>query len=777
MEQRIDEVRNCTGCASCCNICPREAIVMKANDEGFLYPSIEENKCVNCGLCYKVCPVENTVEKNAATPECLAMAADDDLRYQSSSGAIFPLLAEYILKNGGCVCGAAWNNDNLVEHIIISDIKDLPKIKGSKYLQSNVGKVYSAIKKLLDIGKKILFSGTPCQVAGLNAYLGREYDNLLTIDLVCHGVPSSKVYKKYLKDLPLENEEKVINTNFRDKIQGWNPYLIITTTTTNNRYICLADKDVFMQAFLNNLCLREACTNCQFAKFPRQGDITLGDFWGIDRYSKKLNDGKGISLVLPNSTKGKKYIKAIKKQTKVWRNVPIKYAIEGNPCLVMSSKAHKGRKEFFERLDKMSLEENVDTALGQKYDCAILNLWCSNNYGALLTCYALQETIKSMGYVPRVINYILQPFKKKFSGSLSDNFADKYLDLTSCFEKRDDLRKLNHYTDTFIVGSDQVWRHDFFDWYDENDTFYLDFAGLNKKKIAYAASFGLDYFNGNDWDAQIAKYYLKKFDDISVREDDGVNICRDRFGVEAVHVLDPVFLPNMVLWDELITRAKSDRKNFIASYILDQSAVAKKVWLMAKTHFSQFAAVEMKDWINDCEISVEDWLFAIKNCSFFITDSFHGVCFALIFNKSFICIANKKRGYSRLKSLFKMFNIDEKYILDSSEIEDGKNLFEEIDFKNINHVIEDKREQSLQWLKNALTREKVADDDIDILGILKYKLSKQQRTETDWLQIKELERQRIKYHWLYRCSIGEKRKEYKQKYKDIKMNIKLLKTV
>ncbi len=272
----------CTGCGTCYNACPCNAILMVADKEGFLYPIIDEVKCSNCGVCKEICPILATERNlNSPNPECFAFSACDELRAESASGGAFPAIAEVILNEGGYVCGAAFDENMTVRHTIINNKDDLQKLKNSKYVQSDVGQCYAEIKILLNSDKKVLFSGTPCQVAGLQSFLSQNYENLFTIDLICHGTPSDKVFKKYLEEKTIDGE-KVLNVNFRDKINGWSNYLTTTTTTT-----VPALTDSYMKAFLANLSLRKSCGNCKFNSLPRSGDLTIGDFWGIEKFNKK----------------------------------------------------------------------------------------------------------------------------------------------------------------------------------------------------------------------------------------------------------------------------------------------------------------------------------------------------------------------------------------------------------------------------------------------------------------------------------------------------------
>ena len=212
----------CSGCTACLNICPQNAISMVENEAGFKVPEIDQNKCIDCGLCKKTCPVLNTKQNNSIN-QCYVGYAKEEYSNKSSSGGIFPLIANKILDDGGIVIGAAFDEDNELKHIAITDKEELIKLKGSKYLQSDLGNIFSFVKENID-DKKILFVGVPCQVAGLKAYLKKEYDNLICIDLFCHGVPSPKLFDKYIKELEEKQNDELINYDFRDKSTGWDTY-------------------------------------------------------------------------------------------------------------------------------------------------------------------------------------------------------------------------------------------------------------------------------------------------------------------------------------------------------------------------------------------------------------------------------------------------------------------------------------------------------------------------------------------------------------------------
>ena len=293
----------CCGCAACFNSCPVDAIEMRENRDGFLYPYVKEEVCINCGKCVRACPELTPKFSNREEPACFAAYAEDEVRMKSSSGGFFTLLAENVLKTGGCVCGVAMDEEFSAEHRIICSAEELGKLRGSKYVQSRVGTVYREIKKLLDEGKHVLFSGVPCQVAGLKGYLHRNYENLFTVDVVCHGVPSPGVFRKYRTEKYGKNLKSF---QFRTKEFGHNCNHCIATLKNGKRIVGNQANDAYERAFHGSLMLRSSCGECSFAPLPRQGDLTLGDFWHIAKYNPGFASEKGVSLVLINSEKWEK---------------------------------------------------------------------------------------------------------------------------------------------------------------------------------------------------------------------------------------------------------------------------------------------------------------------------------------------------------------------------------------------------------------------------------------------------------------------------------------
>lgn len=347
--------KDCTGCGACYNICPKNAITMQADKEGFKYPVIDKEKCINCNLCEKICPVLNKVNSNTKeTPEVLAAYTKNETeRNSSSSGGIFYELANLILSNNGIVVGAGYDEKFNVVHKIVYNKENLKELQGSKYVQSDTKNTYQETKEILEKGTEVLYVGTPCQIAGLKLFLQKNYDNLYTCDLICHGVPSPKIWQKYLS----EYNGKIQNCYFRNKDDGWNCFSMKIVFENNKFKRFKMTKDDFIRLFLNNYTLRPSCYDCKFSKIPRIADISLGDFWGVEGKYPEFSDDKGTSLILVNSKKGDDLINKIIGNIYYKENCNLDYAIKCNPCICGSVKKPIRRKEFFDDLDKLKIKQ------------------------------------------------------------------------------------------------------------------------------------------------------------------------------------------------------------------------------------------------------------------------------------------------------------------------------------------------------------------------------------------------------------------------------------
>lgn len=356
---KITNKSKCTGCEVCVNICPKSCIKMKEDNEGFLYPVIDQKKCINCNRCKVNCPANNDYDAQKSLETYACKNINNYIRETSSSGGVFFEIAKFVLNQYGTVYGVMSDLDLKIRHCRIDSIEQLELLQGSKYVQSRIGNIYKLVFDDLKANKFVLFSGTPCQIAGLKCFLKKDYKNLICVDVVCHGVPSPKVYKLYLEKLQLKFNSCITNIYFRNKKNGWKRFSIFVKFKNNQEYRKTVDKDLYLRGFVANLYLRPVCHNCNFKDFRNNSDITLADFWGVE---KEIDDNKGVSLVFLNNIKGIKVFDEIKNNFEIYKK-DISSALPGNPAIKKSSVPHPNREKFFMRINEMDIEKLIKKSL------------------------------------------------------------------------------------------------------------------------------------------------------------------------------------------------------------------------------------------------------------------------------------------------------------------------------------------------------------------------------------------------------------------------------
>lgn len=351
---RVNE-KKCTGCGACQNICPKDCIVLTKDSEGFRYPKIDTRKCTDCGLCEKVCPIgEKAGSRNrSAIPKAYAAySKEEEVRAKSMTAGIAYLCGRYVISQGGVVFGVVGDVLHKVEHKKAATLEELSPMRGSKYLQSDTGYIYREVKAELLTGKTVLFTGTPCQAAGLYGYLGKEYDNLYTLDLICHGVPSEMVLKKYITELEEEKGSKV-TAFYRDKEMGWRPTCFSYVFADGSKISQRGHDNPYNRCFITNIITRKSCQNCDYAKIPRVADVSVGDYLQKDKARIHDRENKGLSLITVNSAKGSALLAQIMPQICA-AEYPLEEVAKESEHLAKPPKRNIYRRTYFYLIKKYS---------------------------------------------------------------------------------------------------------------------------------------------------------------------------------------------------------------------------------------------------------------------------------------------------------------------------------------------------------------------------------------------------------------------------------------
>lgn len=355
--------KDCCGCAACANICPKQCVAMQPDEQGFMRPMYDPQSCIECGLCRKACPILSD-KAQGVTPTIVACKnRHDQVRAASSSGGVFTAIAEQVLDKGGVVYGAALSADLEVEHRRVASRDELALLRGSKYVQSRTGSCYQQVKEDLKQGIGVLYSGTPCQIGGLRSYLGKEYENLVCVEVVCHGVPSPAIFRHYINSLENTAEARVISFNFRDKSESWQRYSLSARFDNGKEIRQRGAENPYQRGFIADLYTRPSCTACQFKSFASGADLTLGDFWGSGIFGAEYNDDRGISLVCINSTKGRKAFEAATAELFDIRPSTLEDATRFNPCLIRSVTAHPKSARFWREYKQTDFELLINKLL------------------------------------------------------------------------------------------------------------------------------------------------------------------------------------------------------------------------------------------------------------------------------------------------------------------------------------------------------------------------------------------------------------------------------
>lgn len=675
---------------------------MDENHEGFVVPVVNNDKCINCGLCMAACPSLNqTREDNAPDPECYAAQARDEIREVSSSGGVFTLLAEEILARKGYVCGAAFRDDWTVHHMIVDNKEELAKLRGSKYVQSDIGYCYREISKLLKAGKYVLFTGTPCQVAGLYLFLGKkDYETLYTVDIFCHGAPSPGVWKRYLR----ENYDiaSIRKINFRDKSAiGWSCSHVAITLHNGTKDI----SDDYTKWFHRSAILRPSCRECKYSQIPRPADISLGDFWGINSINADLNDKKGLSNVLINSEKGKHLYNSIRLTKSHPVVLPPSY---NNADIRHGQKQFSPEREAFfsQTMPLNTTKLSWDCIQGRRYDVCYVGNFYSKNYGSILVHYAGAKLIESLGLQVLMLN---RP-DRTYDEVIPYSFAYRhYSAISPSFKGLDELATTNGFCASYVVGSDQI----FAPGLNLDQIAYLQFARKDRLKIAFGTSFGHETYPCAAERLHKNKSLLQRFDYIALRERPS-NIVHNLLELKADRIIDPtLILPRQCYYD-LAEEASEPAEDspYLLTYMLDLTPekedaivfIAKRLGLKI-IYMANLQQKEVRykptQFTKEKDYSPEEFLRLYRDASYLVTDSYHGTCFSIIFRKNFISLVNTTRGKLRYQ-MFDMFGLSHRFYSTPSEVYNSDEWIKPVDYSKAARIIEKKAAYARRKLKRAL---------------------------------------------------------------------------
>lgn len=381
---KITQKEHCCGCSACLHICPKHSISFQEDKEGFLYPKVDLETCIDCGLCEKVCPIINQDSEREPQKVYAAKNNDETIRLKSSSGGVFTLLAEKIIEDGGVVFGARFNENWEVVHDYADTIEGLEQFRGSKYVQSTVGESFKQAEMFLKAGRKVMFTGTPCHIAGLKKFLRKDYKNLLAVDFVCHGVPSPLVWRMYLEEeiarqgdagknsvLASPKDAPVLTgVNFRDKSVGWKKFSFVLSFSKasavgeqNTVLSSVFTENDYMRAFLSNLSLRPSCFNCSSKAGKSGADITIGDFWGIENVLPELDDDIGLSLLMLHSQRGLEHFISLRCDV---AEVNFTDAIKSNSAYQIPVPRPINREFFFSCLGHLDFTTSFERSISSK---------------------------------------------------------------------------------------------------------------------------------------------------------------------------------------------------------------------------------------------------------------------------------------------------------------------------------------------------------------------------------------------------------------------------
>lgn len=698
---------NCTGCAACQNICPSNAIEMHADIIAGYKPIVIKNMCIDCEQCIDVCPLFNEDNNLHYPTEGYAAVAVDNIRRNSSSGGFFSVAAEEILNQGGVVYGVGWDDKLMAMHLRITQMDGLNKLRYSKYVQSDTSNIFREVRKDLERKKAVLFSGTPCQVDGLREYIEAEKMNtekLYLIDLICGDSPSAALWEKFLSERYQRNKWPQ-DYRFRDKIHGWK---VISNSLEDiqDGYTDVVE-DYYLKGFLENMMFRPACEDCKYRK-TKPGDITIGDFWKVQKYKPSINGQKGVSTVLVNTEKGKLFLESLKDNFAIFESVEVEKLMDGGG---FRNNTNRGIECFRHQiLGGHTLKSAYEAGRDLRYDIGLVGEWCNHNYGSHLTYYALKKTLEKMGLSILLIGppvtwwkYSRNIFGDERFKALPGIEDAAYLSLDEF-----DYEYLNERCSMFCVGADTTFHE--FQFFDKKKYAGLAWTDSGKGRIIYGGSFGTYDFNASKEKIEYLKYCFHRFDRISFRERAGVKLGKEVFDIESEYVLDPVFLLSSEEWrqHEICPEGMEDKRFGIVFFYEDNGhdddteKFLEKLKAECNCDFYYVTRSDSDKKNAIANVKIEELLWLIDHAEMILTNSFHVTALAIIFNKLFYAINRIMQIPVRIPDILATCELKDRMIIDYRYEEINVNDSQSIDYEKVNYILKRYIENSKKWLADAV---------------------------------------------------------------------------
>lgn len=700
--------KECAGCAACQSICVKNCISMVENKEGFPVAVIDKSACIDCGACERVCPQISPVFDNDKEPECYAVKAPSEVLEKSSSGGALSLISDAVFRDvPGFICGAVYDSEFNVVFDMVDSKEGVTPFHGSKYVFSDLTNIYPKIKEKLSAGSRVLFVGCSCQVAAIKNVFKND-ENLITVDLLCGGFASKMVFKKYVASLEETYGKKVADVKFRAFGVPYGSLYVVFEDGSTETIL----NDLYMRAFVKGLIKNKSCAQCQFG-LPRQGDLTIGDLWNADKIISDTDLKNGISSVLVNNERGKEIFEIAQSSAEYVTPVPLSFLKRFNKTSSSKTKPHLGRSRLFDMLERgVHIQKALDYCLGWKFDVGITGFWRVHNFGGELTYYALYNLMLDLGQEPIFIEA-----RHDFKGAPPDPKLLKgvypFYAKARWYPTMEEENEINLRVTNFVVGSDQVWNRRFVSQ-SSIECYALDFVADWRNKVAIAASFGTDRYEGNEEETERFGKLIRRFNHISVRESQAKDIIEE-FGKEAYVILDPVMLCDTKHFDELISNNEHVFPGkYVFNYVMHPEIFEGMDRFYSKLGYGPVTILNYlldprnEDLLAINTHSVSDWVKCIKNSSFVLTDSFHATVFSILFRKPFVVLhgnLDKTGGLTRLETLLNKFGLEDRLFKTVDEALATDVMEREIDYEPIHKALNELKEKDIQWLRMALNIE------------------------------------------------------------------------